>query len=154
MSKQNIIEKIKNLLISNSRSDGFHWMIEDDVYDKVATEIANIYPDINSAIELVADERRRQIEAEGWSLEADTLDNKNEELALAAACYSLPDRNRFVANRSMGGNSVTPDFWPWLKAWWKPTPNDRIRELVKAGALIVAEIERLQRIEEIKNKKK
>jgi len=26
---------------------------------------------------------------------------------------------------------------------WKPTPDDRVRELVKAGALIAAEIDRL-----------
>ncbi|MEM5768085.1 MAG: hypothetical protein AAGU23_06610 [Bacillota bacterium] len=30
----------------------------------------------------------------------------------------------------------------------KPTPDDRIRELKKAGALIAAEIDRLQRKEE------
>ena len=35
-------------------------------------------------------------------------------------------------------------IWPWNLIWWKPTPNDRIRELVKAGALIAAEIDRLQ----------
>ena len=33
--------------------------------------------------------------------------------------------------------------WPWNVVWWKPTPDDRIRELAKAGALIAAEIDRL-----------
>lgn len=37
-------------------------------------------------------------------------------------------------------------IWPWDKSWWKPTPDDRIRELIKAGALIAAEIDRLQRL--------
>jgi hypothetical protein len=37
--------------------------------------------------------------------------------------------------------------WPWDKGWWKPTPDNRIRELEKAGALIAAEIDRLQRME-------
>jgi hypothetical protein len=32
---------------------------------------------------------------------------------------------------------------PWGESWWKPTPEDRVRELVKAGALIAAEIDRL-----------
>jgi len=36
-----------------------------------------------------------------------------------------------------------PPIWPWEKSWWKPTPNDRVKELVKAGALIAAEIDRL-----------
>ena len=38
-----------------------------------------------------------------------------------------------------------PPSWPWVRRWWKPT--DRRRDLVKAGALILAEIERLDRIE-------
>jgi hypothetical protein len=36
-------------------------------------------------------------------------------------------------------------FWPWDQDWWKPSP-DPIRNLVKAGALIAAEIDRLQRL--------
>jgi hypothetical protein len=35
-------------------------------------------------------------------------------------------------------------LWPWDPSWWKPSP-DPIRNLVKAGALIAAEIDRLQR---------
>ena len=34
-------------------------------------------------------------------------------------------------------------MWPWEANWWKPTPEDRIKELAKAGALIAAEIDRL-----------
>ena len=41
-----------------------------------------------------------------------------------------------------------PPTWPWDESWFKPTPDDRIRELVKAGALILAEIDRLQRLKE------
>ncbi len=37
-----------------------------------------------------------------------------------------------------------PTFWPWFAQWWKP--GDRRRELVKAGALILADIERLDRV--------
>lgn len=43
-----------------------------------------------------------------------------------------------------------PAGWPWHPKWWKPTPDDRIRELAKAGALIAAEIDRLQRMERSK----
>jgi len=44
-----------------------------------------------------------------------------------------------------GSGLTTHRRWPWHPLQWKPTPKDRVRELVKAGALIVAEIERLQR---------
>jgi hypothetical protein len=39
--------------------------------------------------------------------------------------------------------TFSPARWPWSQDWWKPT-NPR-RDLVKAGALIAAEIERLDR---------
>ena len=76
------------------------------------------------ALELIAAERQRQVEVEGWDMEHD--DKTGGSLAWAASCYA----NGSDAN------------WPWHFKWWKPTPKDRIRELVKAGALIVAEIER------------
>jgi hypothetical protein len=44
-----------------------------------------------------------------------------------------------------GGQKI---FWPWDRAWWKPSPNNRIRDMEKAGALIAAEIDRLQRSQE------
>ena len=88
----------------------------------------------SSAIELIAEERKRQIEQEDWDSSHD--DNHIfDELAKAAACYALPP--------TIG---VRTEHWPWDFNWWKPTENDRIRELVKAGALIVAEIERLKRL--------
>ena len=41
-------------------------------------------------------------------------------------------------------------LFPFEDHWWRPTPNDRIRELVKAGALVAAEIDRLE-AEEARN---
>jgi hypothetical protein len=45
--------------------------------------------------------------------------------------------------------AAPPPMWPWKPDWWKPSPGTdeeaRIRELAKAGALIAAEIDRLQR---------
>lgn len=77
--------------------------------------------------ELIAAERQRQIDAEGWSQKHDD-DHDQGEMADAAACYALG----------------SPDFWPWEWKWWKQS-GDRKRDLVKAGALIAAEIDRLQR---------
>lgn len=87
------------------------------------------------ALDLIAAERQRQIEVEGYTSEHDA--QHAGDLARAAACYALPSYRRV-------GGSV-PAGWPWGAADWKPTPDDRVRELAKAGALIVAEIERLQR---------
>ena len=80
-------------------------------------------------------ERRRQIEVEGWTPDLDD-EYYRMELAAAASCYASP---RYY----MG--SQTPTNWPWKAAWWKPTSHRR--DLVKAGALILAEIERLDRAE-------
>jgi hypothetical protein len=90
-------------------------------------------------VALIASERRRQVEAEGWTPEHDD-EHTGEGLAAAAACYARPPKLRPFAVRECG---QTPLIWPWEPKWWKP--GDRVRELVKAGALIAAEIDRLQR---------
>lgn len=79
-------------------------------------------------------ERRRQVEAEGWTPEHDGL-HSTQELAFAAACYATAD-----------AGDPPPAVWPWHLSWWKPA--DRRRNLEKAGALILAEIERLDRMAE------
>ena len=91
-------------------------------------------------------ERQRQISEEGWDDIHDDMNDRGE-LAQAAACYALSgtpaDEAVFIHGRWKDPRGL---FWPhsWDKEWWKPT--DRRRDLVKAGALILAEIERLDRI--------
>lgn len=89
-----------------------------------------------TGIELIAEERNRQIEIEGWTLEHDQVGNNDEQLAQAAALYALPECYRTFEYE-------VRNLWPWDNKWWKPTPEERIRELQKAGALIAAEIDRL-----------
>lgn len=84
-------------------------------------------------------ERQRQIEAEGWTPEHDDQHDAGE-LALAAACYAYN-----TADPDPEGYGRVPYGWPWVREWWKPTTTRR--DLVKAGALILAEIERLDRVE-------
>ena len=95
-----------------------------------------------TGIDIIAEERKRQIEEEGWTTEHDA-EHTNEALATAAACYALPGTLRhYLYNPHIKDN--VPDFWPWDKEWWKPSPpDDRVKELAKAGALIAAEIDRL-----------
>ena len=87
----------------------------------------------NPAILDVIAERQRQQSVEGWTPEHDNA-YQNSELADAAACYAIHAHNQ--------GFSV-PAHWPWSPDWWKQS--GARRDLVKAGALIIAEIERIDR---------
>ncbi len=93
--------------------------------------------DAQTGAELIAAERVRQIEVEGWTLKHD-VEHIGDDLSRAAACYALP----YDWREPHGRTGQPPRMWPWRVADWKPT--DRIRDLVKAGALIAAEIDRLQ----------
>lgn len=96
--------------------------------------------------DLIAAERQRQIDKEGWTPEHDAS-HLGETLAIAAACYAMPAALREhepVWSRGQGWQRFRhPRLWPWASSYWKPTPDDRVRELVKAGGLIAAEIDRL-----------
>lgn len=94
---------------------------------------------MKTGIDLIAEERQRQIEVEKWTSENDAK-YEYGELAIAGACYAMPTDKRVTDDHFVG----LPWQWPWDRSWWKPTPDDRIRELQKAGALIAAEIDRLQ----------
>ncbi len=106
--------------------------------------------------ELIGAERKRQIEEEGWTPEHDDEHN-DESLVLVAICYAAP-----VPIFQREGDEqyfAFVDPWPdsWDTKWDKrpfdhytgkpldPTIDERIRLLAKAGALIAAEIDRLQR---------
>lgn len=83
--------------------------------------------------DLIRAERERQMAEEGWSASHDDC-HRHGELARAAARYALE------------GLPVTGrPRWPWSRDWWKP--KGRIKNLTRAGALIAAEIDRLQRCE-------
>ena len=94
------------------------------------------------ALTLIAAERQRQVTEEGCTPEHDDSVHMDGALAKAAASYALAAHFREMG---FADRYSVPEAWPWRLVWWKPSPDDRTRELVKAGALIVAEIERLQR---------
>ncbi|HAI4396475.1 TPA: ead/Ea22-like family protein [Escherichia coli] len=87
----------------------------------------------NPAILDVVAERQRQQSVEGWTPEHDNA-YQNSELADAAACYAIHAHNQGFS---------TPAHWPWSPDWWKQS--GARCDLVKAGALILAEIERIDR---------
>lgn len=97
---------------------------------------------MSGVLKEIAAERQRQIEAEGWTKEHDD-EHGDGELSHAAVCYAycavtfggLPDESF--------AQLPPPDAWPWAHEWWKPK-NQR-SALVRAAALIAADIERLDR---------
>lgn len=97
---------------------------------------------MKTGIELISEERERQINVKGWTKENDAL-YMDESMALAAATYAIPESER---SGTLINDKLYPDLWPenWSDEWWKPSPENRIKELQKAGALIAAEIDRLQ----------
>jgi len=95
-----------------------------------------------SGIEIIAEERQRHFTVEGWTLENDLI-YVNGQLSDAAVCYAMNAEDRELVI-DMFYTKLKWKFWPFNSKYWKPTPNDRIRELAKAGALIAAEIDRLQ----------
>ncbi|KGQ02379.1 hypothetical protein BBAD15_g12411 [Beauveria bassiana D1-5] len=91
---------------------------------------------LTAAARDVMAERQRQISTEGWTPELDDR-YTHGDMASAAACYANQGRYHFPEPGKPGPN------WPWDAEWWKPSTYRR--NLEKAGALILAEIERLDR---------
>jgi hypothetical protein len=124
------------------------------------------------AMEDVLLEVKRQVEVEGWSSDHDDAHDKGE-MAGAAACYalegvaytapdhypprkkyaavvdarnSIPEKERETTREAIKlalGEPAAPRNWPWHASWWKPTTTRR--NLVKAAALLISEIKRLDR---------
>lgn len=89
------------------------------------------------ALQLVIQERRRQIAVEGFDAEHDDC-HTNKELARAAVCYAVP------TGFYPGGG-----IWPFEESWFKPTGDKK--DIVRAIALLLAELERILRAENITN---
>ena len=90
-------------------------------------------------------ERARQIEREDWSLEHDDL-HIDGELALAASAYCINAACLANPNQEPFTDDDPPEMWPFDKRFWKP--KTARRDLIRAAALIVAEIQRIDRIAE------
>ena len=100
-------------------------------------------PAETQAVRDVLAERRRQIEVEGWTPEHDDTQHDPGELAAAGAAYALNAGDQLHPISQGDGDNQLPSWWPFDASWWKP--GDPRRDLVKAGALILAEIERQDR---------
>ena len=99
-----------------------------------------------SGIDLIAKERERQIAIKGWGPEHDAQ-HTDSELAWAACYYAMPC---MIGVSSLGGHEwfLTPDRFFAETGWDQASAkragwDDRVKDLVRAGALIAAEIDRL-----------
>lgn len=98
----------------------------------------------SQAVSDVFAERERQKSAEHWSTEHDD-EHVNGELAQAAACYALNAAAQTTTSEYWRDryNEAAHQLFPWDSEWWKP--KDPRRDLIRAAALTLAEIERLDR---------
>jgi hypothetical protein len=111
--------------------------------------------DLQAAIEaspglvLVIRERLRQIRGEGWTPGHDDSEHQFGELTVAAVCYADTAIIQAEQLRKQGIDQPLPDCyihsrWPWSRAWWKP--RGVVRNLARAAALLVSEIDRMLRL--------
>jgi hypothetical protein len=145
MTKEQLIQTVKQALRQTAEKAQEHGVFNMDIHSQTVLalldeleaaekRIAELEARaFNPAILDVIAERQRQRSVEGWTPEHDDQYGKSQ-LLLASSCYLLNTIQPF--------NRIPMD-WPWDSSWWKPT-NSR-RDLVKAGALILAEIERIDR---------
>ena len=97
---------------------------------------------MDTGIGLIENERMRQVLQEGYDAEHDSA-HIHGELAHAGAAYAFYSGCQTKFNDASYENDA-PVIWPWSNSDWRPSDNP-VRNLVKAGALIAAEIDRLLR---------
>jgi len=133
------------------------WGEPDETYmtpEQAAQEGWRPPEDLSPAMNSVIDERLRQKDVEKISTEHDD-EHVRGELAMAASCYAMAAAvgSRFVAEGKISDHAIDetcahlapPPGWPFEAAAWKS--KSRRENLIRAAALIIAEIERLDRID-------
>lgn len=125
---------------------GFRELVEAGILAYISAMSVAQMDALTQAARDVLAERQRQVSVEGWTPEHDDEHNEGQ-MAGAAGCYARHVNARAWVYGAPGiddyASEPVPDVWPLDENWWKPsTPR---RDLVKAGALILAELERMDR---------
>lgn len=124
-------------LASSACQEAISFGVNENVFERLARSVELKCQDgMPAAARDVVSERQRQVSDEGYQPSRDDV-YRNKELAHAAACYAL------IPPAEEGRTPNCPPLWPWPTASWKP--RGRRENLVRAGALILAEIERIDR---------
>jgi hypothetical protein len=109
-----------------------------------------VVPMDSAGVAMIAMERRRQVVEKGYTDEHDDMHDKGE-FVQAAACYALGPA--YVTPLYGHAPSESPKImWPFEAGSYRPNQS-RVRALVKAGAFLAAEIDRLLRREQAEIKK-
>lgn len=123
-------------------------MVLGELYERKKWQEAGHSPNaLSSALKDVVSERNRQRNEEYYSDANDDTYVENE-LVRASASYVNHVVGRswlYPSKPSAYTSELVPDLWPWSEQAWKPkSPR---QDLVRATALLVADIERLDRKE-------
>lgn len=94
---------------------------------------------MSEAFKHIEAERRRQVEVEGWTPAHDD-EHGDGELLRAGMIYLHLGAE---LGPPMDARTGAPVGWPWAGQWFKP--KDRRSNLIRAGALFLAEKERIKR---------
>lgn len=112
------------------------WMGETPGAEAPAPAPLQTFAPHSEGVRLISVERARQVTAEGWWSGHDD-EHVNAEIALAAVAYLVAHADEDTA--------YARPWWPWNMNSFKPAARGDVRNLVKAGALVAAEIDRLLR---------
>lgn len=95
--------------------------------------------DLGTGVKAIAAERQRQLQAEGFTREDDQQYQRGELARAATAYVQLAAMDLRDGGRDHIAWHGPAAAWPWAPEWWKPV--DARRDLVRAGALIAAQID-------------
>ncbi len=90
-------------------------------------------------------ERERQQDEEGFTEDHDDAHSRGE-MAGAGCAYAMVAAAQAMTGSQDAIPADPPPFFMWDRAWWKP--KDQRSNLVRAAALLIAEIERIDRAEQ------
>ncbi|HDT3905559.1 TPA: hypothetical protein ACXP60_001079 [Klebsiella variicola subsp. variicola] len=133
-----------------ARDESRHLKLELEIAEKRIAKLESRTVTVTAAAADVLAERKRQVSVEGWTPSHDDA-HKNNEMAFAAACYAFHAAAASWDLEDCGtdyDSHPAPKNWPWEPEWWKP--KSARADLVRAGALILAELERIDRAAGIK----
>lgn len=107
-----------------------------DIVDPV-TNLQSV--DLGPGVKAIAAERERQLQAEGFTRDGDRQYRRGELAGAATAYAQVAAMDLYCGTRGYIAGLPPPSIWPWAPEWWKPV--DTRRDLVRAGALIAAQID-------------
>lgn len=151
---------LSEFLTTNVAADALAWVLHQESGVAFALHLSQTIAEADKAaagglleeaalggVDLIALERRRQVQVEGWTAAHDDQHDAGQ-MAVAAACYAAAGNDEVVVSAfaGFGGErAVFEDAWPWDEKWDKREQHTNLRRLVIAGALLAAEIDRLLR---------